>query len=64
MKLVYEDEHGASWKFRQEFLKKFSLKESNPNFEVYDSRDKQRRFIAAKYVSILPDDEDIAIGQV
>lgn len=37
MKLVDEDEHGAYQGVRADFLKEFMLKESNPNFEVYDS---------------------------
>src|SRR4030043_1694423 len=62
MKLVYEDEHGAYRGVRTEFLKKFVLKESNPNFEVYDARDNNNRFIAAK-CSRIPDDEDLAAGR-
>jgi hypothetical protein len=62
MKLVYEDEHGAYSGVRAEFLKKFALKESNPNFEVYDSRDNQNRFIAVKS-SRIPDDQDLKEGR-
>ena len=45
-----------------EFLQEFVLKESNPNFEVLDSRDGHRRFIAAK-CSRLPDDQDLVGGR-
>src|SRR4030042_493917 len=62
MKLVDEDEHGAYIGVRAEFLQKFVLKESNSNFEVYDSRDNQSRFIAVKS-SRIPDDEDFAAGR-
>lgn len=62
MKLVYEDEFGAYSGVRPEFLKKFVLRESNPNFEVYDSLDGSNRFMAAK-CSRIPDDEDLAAGK-
>jgi hypothetical protein len=62
MKLVYEDKHGAYLGVSDEFLKSFVLKESNPNFEVFDSRDGRKRFIAGKS-SRLPDDEDLAAGK-
>jgi hypothetical protein len=62
MKLVNEDEHGAYLSVRKEFLKEFTLKENNPNFEVYDSNDGNNRFIVTK-ASRLPDDEDINIGR-
>jgi hypothetical protein len=62
MKLVNEDEHGAYLGVRAEFLKEFVLKESNPNFEVFDSRDNNNRFIAVKS-SRLPDDQDLAEGR-
>jgi hypothetical protein len=62
MKPVNEDEHGAYAGVTAEFLKKFSLIESNPNFEVYDSRDGGRRFIVTK-CSRLPDDEDPNAGR-
>lgn len=62
MQLVHEDEHGAYLGVREEFLQEFVPKESNPNFEVYDSRDNHRRFIAVKS-SRLPDDEDLAEGR-
>jgi len=62
MKLVNEDEHGAYLGVKAEFLKEFVLKESNPNFEVFDSRDNQRRFIAVKS-SRVADDQDPAAGR-
>jgi hypothetical protein len=62
MKLVYEDDYGAYSGVRAEFLEKFVLKESNPNFDVYDSRDNNNRFIAVKS-SRLPDDQDLAAGR-
>jgi hypothetical protein len=62
MKLVNEDEYGAYSGVRAEFLKKFVSKEINPNFEVYDSRDNQSRFIAVKS-SRVPDDQDLAEGR-
>jgi len=62
MKLVYEDEHGAYLGVNAEFLQEFVPKESNPNFEVFDSRDNHRRFIAVKS-SRLPDDQDLAKGK-
>jgi hypothetical protein len=62
MKLVYEDEHGAYLGVNAEFLKEFVPKESNPNFEVFDSQDNRRRFIAVKS-SRLPDDQDLAKGR-
>ncbi len=62
MKLVREDEHGAYSGVCAEFLKEFVPRESNPNFEVYDSRDGHRRFIAVKS-SRLPDDQDLAEGR-
>ena len=62
MKLVNEDEHGAYLGVSAEFLREFITKESNPNFEVFDSQDNQRRFIAVKS-SRVPDDEDLAAGR-
>jgi hypothetical protein len=62
MRLVDEDKNGAYLGVREEFLKSFTRKESNPNFEVYDSRDNYRRFVVAK-CSRLPDDEDLAAGK-
>jgi hypothetical protein len=62
MKLVCEDEYGAYLGVNAEFLKDFVPKESNPNFEVFDSRDNQRRFIAVKS-SRLPDDQDFVKGR-
>jgi hypothetical protein len=62
MKLVYEDENGAYLGVREKFLKNFTRKESNPNFEVYDSRDNHIRFVVVKS-SRLPDDEDQSAGK-
>jgi hypothetical protein len=62
MKLVNEDDNGAYLGTREEFLKKFVPKEINPNFEVYDSREGNARFIASK-CSRLPDDEDLVAGK-
>jgi hypothetical protein len=62
MKLVYEDEHGAYLGVNAEFLQEFVPKESNPNFEVFDSRDAYRRFIAVKS-SRIPDDENLKEGR-
>jgi hypothetical protein len=57
-KLVNEDQNGAYLGVTPELLKKFVLKESNPSFEVYDSRDGYNRLIVAKS-SRLPDDNDL-----
>jgi len=62
VKLVHEDEHGAYLGVNAEFLQEFVRKESNPNFEVYDSQDGHRRFIAVKS-SRVPDDQDLAEGR-
>jgi hypothetical protein len=62
VKLVYEDEHGAYLGVNAEFLKEFVCKESDPNFEVYDSRDGHRRFIVVKS-SRMPDDQDLTEGR-
>jgi hypothetical protein len=62
MKLVNEDEHGAYLGVNAAFLKEFVPKESNPNFEVFDSQDNQNRFIVVKS-SRLPDDEDLVKGR-
>ena len=61
-KLVKEDKSGAYLGVTPEFLKKFVLKESNPNFEVCDSRDGNNRFVAAKNPR-LPDDDNLTIGR-
>lgn len=61
MNLVKESEHGAYLGVTAEFLKQFEPKESNPNFEVYDSLDGSNRFIAVKS-SRLPDDQDLGKG--
>ena len=63
MNLVNESEHGAYLGVTAEFLKQFESKESNPNFEVYDSLDGNNRFIAVKS-SRLPDDQDLAEGDM
>ena len=62
MKLIYEDEHGAYLGVKKEFLKRFVLQESNPNFEVFDTKDNQQRFITVKS-SRIPDDEDLPSGR-
>jgi hypothetical protein len=62
IKLIDENEYGAYVKVRPEFLVNFTLKESNPNFEVYDSKDGRNRFIVVKCFR-MPDDEDIAAGR-
>jgi len=62
MKLVDEDEHGAYHSVTPEFLQEFKTVESNPNFDVYDSIDGGRRFIAAK-CSRIPDDENLGEGR-
>jgi hypothetical protein len=61
VRLVYEDKYGAYLGVRAEFLKRFLVREKNPNFEVYDSLDGNNRFIAAKS-SRLPNDQDIEKG--
>jgi len=62
MNLVNEDKFGAYLGINDEFLKEFVPKERNPNFEVFDSRDNYRRFIAVKS-SRLPDDQDLPTGR-
>jgi hypothetical protein len=62
MKLVHEDEDGAYLGVGAEFLKEFVNKESNPNFEVYDSRDNQRRLVVVKS-SRIPDDQYLNKGR-
>jgi len=62
MKLVHEDEHGAYLGVNAEFLQEFVPKESNPNFEVFDSLDNHRRFVAVKS-SRIPDDQDLVEGR-
>jgi hypothetical protein len=62
VKLIEEDEYGAYLAVNAKFLKEFVPKESNSNFEVYDSRDNQNRFIAVKS-SRIPDDQDLAKGR-
>jgi len=62
MNPVNEDQHGAYLGVRQKFLKKFVLKETNPNFEVYDDKDGNNRFIVVK-ASRMPDDEALSAGR-
>ncbi len=62
MKLVNENEYGAYLGVNAEFLQEFTPQERNPNFEVFDSKDNNKRFIAVKS-SRLPDDQDIAAGR-
>ncbi len=62
MKLVDEDEYGAYRGVNAEFLTRFVSKASNPNFDVYDSQDSRRGFIAVKS-SRLPDDQVLAEGR-
>ena len=62
MKLVNENEYGAYLRVNAEFLEEFTSNEINPNFEVFDSQDNTRRFIAVK-CSRLPDDQDITKGR-
>ena len=62
MKLVHEDEYGAYYGVTPEFLQEFKTVESNPHFDVYDSFDNGRRFIAVK-CSRIPDDENPADGR-
>jgi hypothetical protein len=58
MKLIEENRDGAYLGMTPKFIKKFVLKESNPNFEVADSQDENNRFIAGKSPR-LPDDNDL-----
>jgi len=60
--VIRENEHGAYQEVSQEFLKEFVQKEINPNFDVYDSKDRAKRLILAK-CSRLPDDEDLEKGR-
>jgi hypothetical protein len=62
MKLVNEDKNGAYLGVTQEFLKKFISRESNPNFDVFDSRDGFNRLVFAKS-SRLPDDNCFSTGR-
>jgi hypothetical protein len=62
MKLVNEDKDGAYSGVTKEFLKNFRLKESNPNFDVYDSKDSNNRVIFT-WCSRLPDDNDLNAGR-
>jgi hypothetical protein len=62
MKLVCEDEYGAYLGVSAQFLDRFAPKESNPNFEVFDSENNQTRFLAVKS-SRLPDDQDPTGGR-
>ncbi len=58
MKLVEQDKDGAFSGVTPEFLTHFTLKENNPNFEVYNSNDSNTRLIMGKS-SRIPDDEDL-----
>ncbi len=62
MKPIREDQHGAYLGVRPVLLKRFVLRERNPNFEVYDSLDGNDRLIMVKS-SRIPDDEDLAKGR-
>lgn len=62
MKLVNEDENGAYQGVTPEFSKKFATKETNTNFEVYESKDGNNRFIPVKSPR-LPDDNDLNSGR-
>jgi hypothetical protein len=61
-KLVKENKNGAYLGMTPEFLRKFVLKESNPNFEVYDLPEGNNRFIPVKSPR-LPDDNDFTVGR-
>jgi hypothetical protein len=62
MKLVHEDKYGAYLGVTPAFLKEFIPQEKNANFDVFDSKDSRRRFIAARS-SRMPDDQDLTIGR-
>jgi hypothetical protein len=62
MKLLNEDKYGAYLGVTQSFLQEFAPKEMNVNFDVFDSKDRQRRFIAVRS-SRLPDDQDLPRGK-
>lgn len=62
MKLINEDKYGAYLGVTPAFLKEFIPKEMNPNFDVFDSKDGRRRFIAVKS-SRMPDDQDLLRGK-
>jgi hypothetical protein len=62
MSLVKEDKHGAYLGVTPEFLKKFIIKENNPNFDVFDSNEGYSRLIFAKS-SRLPEDNDFKTGR-
>ena len=62
MHLVNEDKNGAYIGATANFLKKFVTKESNPNFDIFDSQDGYNRVIIAKS-SRLPDDDDLGTGK-
>ncbi len=63
VKFVRENEYGAYIGMGEEFLNEFYQVESNPNFDVFKSRDGGRRLIASKS-SRLPDDEDKEKGKL
>jgi hypothetical protein len=62
MALVSENTHGAHIGVTPAFLQEFEIVESNPNFDVFDSNDGSRRFIAVK-ASRIADDEDVSVGR-
>jgi hypothetical protein len=62
MPLVKEDENGAYLEATPALLKKFTTRESNPNFDVFDSADGYNRLIIARS-SRLPDDDDLITGR-
>jgi hypothetical protein len=62
MDLVQESISGAYIGVTPAFLQEFKIIESNPNFDVFDSNDGSRRFIAVT-TSRIADDEDISAGR-
>jgi hypothetical protein len=62
MHLVNEDIDGVYFGATPDLLKKFVIKESNPNFDVLDSNNGRSRLVFAKS-SRLPDDDDFNTGR-
>jgi hypothetical protein len=62
VKPVNEDQYGAYLGVRPALLERCILRESNPNFEVYDSLDGNDRLVVVKS-SRLPDDQDLRAGK-